>query len=62
MHIKLTLLSFFMLPMLVFGQWEEKSIATTSTLTSVKFYKNDQGFTVGGSNITKPTMGEMPGN
>ena len=53
MHFKLTILSFFMFPMLVFGQWEEKSISTPSTLTSVKFYNNDLGFTVGGSNIYK---------
>lgn len=41
----------------VFSQWEEKSISTNSTLTSVKFVNEEIGFVAGGNDIFKTENG-----
>lgn len=45
------------MPMLVFGQWEEKNIGTFYTLASVRFLNDDLGFVAGGNVIFKTDNG-----
>ncbi len=56
-HLKLAILLMFMVQMDVFGQWQEKNVATTSVLTSVSFYDTENGYTVGGNKIFKTKNG-----
>ncbi len=56
-YLKLTAMLIISVHLNVFGQWDEKSITTNNTLTSVDFFDDDIGFVVGGNKIFKTSSG-----
>jgi photosystem II stability/assembly factor-like uncharacterized protein len=52
-----TLLLILIIHQISFGQWEEKNISTTSTLSSVHFLDDENGFVAGGNKIFKTIDG-----